>query len=184
MDEYRYEPLPHSQPGSCSRQWTRLATLAPGLRRDNIQCTLAVTDIQSAPSSYEALSYVWGKAVSPSPIFCDGKKIAVTSNLQEALQSLRSPIHPRRLWIDAICIDQKNDEERSQQVQIMRLIYKHANRVVVWLGPKSDGIEHAFELARRLSELRREASLLPPDQHFASDQESVTRMLAARGRFG
>jgi hypothetical protein len=37
-------------------------------------------------------------------------------------------------WIDAICINQKDSDERGQQVQFMAKIYNQAHRVIVWLG--------------------------------------------------
>jgi hypothetical protein len=41
-----------------------------------------------------------------------------------------------RLWIDAICINQADLDERKQQVQLMRDVYSGASRVVVWLREK------------------------------------------------
>jgi hypothetical protein len=51
-----------------------------------------------------------------------------------ALQNLWLEEDPRTLWVDAVCIDQADDEERSEQVQMMSRIYKNASRVLVWLG--------------------------------------------------
>ena len=62
-----------------------------------------------------------------------------------SLLHLRDRSLERILWIDAICIDQKNDEERAQQIQLMAKIYSQASRVLVWLGEAADDIEGALE---------------------------------------
>ncbi|KAK0708678.1 heterokaryon incompatibility protein-domain-containing protein, partial [Lasiosphaeris hirsuta] len=55
-------------------------------------------------------------------------------------------------WIDTICIDQSNLEERSGQVAVMGDIFKLATRVVVWLGPEDDTSNTACELLAAVSE--------------------------------
>lgn len=42
---------------------------------------------------------------------------------------------PRRLWVDAVCINQDDAVEKSQQVKLMHDIYTKATDVLVWLGP-------------------------------------------------
>ncbi|OCL04187.1 hypothetical protein AOQ84DRAFT_276132, partial [Glonium stellatum] len=87
---------------------------------------------------YEALSYVWG-GDRTVPIYCNDREILATPNLVSALSSLRQkmPKYPRfcrTLWVDAICIDQDNLVERGHQVQLVKDIYWHARRVLIWLG--------------------------------------------------
>jgi hypothetical protein len=50
------------------------------------------------------------------------------------------------LWVDAICIDQSNIEERNHQVKLMDLIYKNAKIVFMWLGEEADGSDLAMEI--------------------------------------
>ncbi|KAM3075025.1 hypothetical protein ACMFMF_005708 [Clarireedia jacksonii] len=83
---------------------------------------------------YEALSYVWGDPDKTLPIYIDKHQFQVTENLYAALSHLRDYSFERILWIDAICIDQRNPKERQQQVQLMAKIYSNASRVIVWLG--------------------------------------------------
>jgi hypothetical protein len=128
-------------------------TLAAGKTTDPLCCSLAVINVENPPP-YEALSYVWGRSMAESPMWCNGNALAITSNLEAALRNLRLPAHARRLWVDAVCIDQESIEERNRQVQYMRLIYKHASRVIVWLGLKTVGVEQAFDLARGIAHLR------------------------------
>jgi hypothetical protein len=65
-----------------------------------------------------------------------------------AYKRLRDPSFPRIIWIDAICIDQKNDEEKGHQIQIMADIYGKANRVLVWLGESVERSDVALEAIR------------------------------------
>ncbi|KAF2029764.1 heterokaryon incompatibility, partial [Setomelanomma holmii] len=84
--------------------------------------------------SYDTVSYVWGSNDSASCIECDGMSLPITHNLGDALRKLRDPMSVRSLWVDAICINQKDEVERASQVQLMGLIYWTARQVHVWLG--------------------------------------------------
>ncbi|KAF2818578.1 TPR-like protein [Ophiobolus disseminans] len=99
------------------------------------------------PIHYNALSYVWGDPVNTQPIYVSGCQFDVTENLHAALCSLR-----RRsiewIWIDAICINQQNQQERGHQVRYMAKIYGKAYRVIVWLGKAADNSERVFEEMR------------------------------------
>ncbi|KAH8645982.1 HET domain-containing protein [Tricladium varicosporioides] len=155
MARYIYQPLPPIPPQGVGPPYTRLLSLTAGTHKEPLHCTLANIQTDNSPP-YEALSYVWGKKTAEivPPILCDGQPISITPNLDNALRYLRYEHQPRSLWVDAICIDQENTQERSRQVQDMRLVYKHASRVVVWLGPKAPGIELAFDLAAKLARVR------------------------------
>lgn len=83
---------------------------------------------------YEALSYVWGDPSDPQHIFFDGDvPFPVTRNLYAALRSLRLPHSGRRLWIDALCIDQGNYEEKNVQLGLMKRVYQQAEKVIAYL---------------------------------------------------
>ncbi|KAK3370333.1 heterokaryon incompatibility protein-domain-containing protein [Podospora didyma] len=110
--------------------------------------------------TYVALSYVWGEYGEPSPtILLEGHAFQVTPNLHTALKHFRHNNRPRLLWVDAICINQGDDEEKSEQVSRMQLIYRSAYTVLMWAGPKyqdSDsamgillGVESIFEATGR-----------------------------------
>jgi len=115
-----------------------LLLLHPGNKSDPIKCNLVVEDTKSE-SSYEAISYVWGDPNNRTSITCDGKSMSITVSLWTALQRFRLPDEPRRLWADAVCIDQQNLEERGQQVAMMGTIYQRAENVLIWLGPDEEG---------------------------------------------
>lgn len=82
---------------------------------------------------YEAISYRWGSN-KRSTITCSKGSIDINENLDRALKALRYQEKTRRLWIDQICINQNDTDERSHQVKHMRQIYSLAERTVVWLG--------------------------------------------------
>jgi hypothetical protein len=92
--------------------------------------------------SYGALSYTWGSTHDKVPIKCGYEEnpkswIYVTRNCVEAIRRVRLPNRPRNLWIDAICIDQGNAQERSIQVQNMHQIFGDAVVVVILLSHES-----------------------------------------------
>ncbi|KAH7405636.1 heterokaryon incompatibility protein-domain-containing protein [Phaeosphaeria sp. MPI-PUGE-AT-0046c] len=85
---------------------------------------------------YEALSYAWGSTVYSKSIICNDVHVGITENLYHALKVLRPISNGRRyIWIDALCINQWDPVERSQQVQNMLVIYQNARKVIAWLGP-------------------------------------------------
>ncbi|KAJ3564552.1 hypothetical protein NPX13_g7799 [Xylaria arbuscula] len=154
MATYRYEPLPPVPEVGKATSFTRLMCLAPGTGDQALECTLITIDIANSPLEYEALSYVWGAKEPQVPIKCDGFNIPMTLNLQHALLALRLPTIPRPLWVDAICINQEDMNERARQVAYMRLVYQYADRVVVWLGQESAVIQRGLTRARELCEYR------------------------------
>jgi hypothetical protein len=83
---------------------------------------------------YEALSYAWGTAISQSRVLVDGIDLRVTESLDQGLRRIRCKDRSRMLWIDALCINQRDITERSHQVQHMAKIYRTAKQVLIWLG--------------------------------------------------
>jgi hypothetical protein len=122
-----YKPL------DSSRSEIRLVTLNPGNFADDIHCYLSIVSLNDE-GAYEALSYVWGDTGSTRQILIDGLPARVTDNLETALRYLRYISRPRVLWIDAICINQRDIPERNVQVMHMGCVYKLASRVIAWLG--------------------------------------------------
>jgi hypothetical protein len=112
----------------------RLALLLPSASfHDPIYCTFHVVSLAEQPQ-YKALSYVWGDKGDTVPIWLQDQEWPVTRNLAYALRQLRS-FGVKSLWIDAICINQQDRDERTKQVGIMKDIYANASEVLVWLGP-------------------------------------------------
>ncbi|KAH8684274.1 heterokaryon incompatibility protein-domain-containing protein [Tricladium varicosporioides] len=97
-----------------------------------ICCGLILGNLDEDPE-YKALSYEWGSPMDPKMIKLNGKSVSVTNNLWWALWHLRKNGRITRLWIDALCINQKDDYERGHQVSMMGSIYQNAE-VICWLG--------------------------------------------------
>jgi hypothetical protein len=111
----------------------RLLQLFPGEPRDDISCELEVVSLDSKPD-FEAVSYVWGNRPAVRHIRLNCKELPVTPNIEAVLRRLRNRKQRRSLWLDSICIDQKNVEERNLQVALMRDIFLGCQRVLVMLG--------------------------------------------------
>jgi hypothetical protein len=116
----------------------RLLYLYPGSANEALVAHLDTTTVENAPS-YEAMSYVWGDVDSRAQIMVRNAPVDIPANLRLALQRVRHASKRRILWADAVCINQSDVMERSQQVSIMSTIFKLAKRVLVWLGEDADG---------------------------------------------
>ena len=155
----------------------RLAHLAPSPNlEEQPSCSLHVVSLDENPF-YEALSYVWGDPSITAPIqlrasprrspdgadhipalsalsFTEAHSTQwpVTTNLEAALRYLRHESEVRILWIDAICIDQSNVEEKNHQVPLMKSIYSNAEAVQVWLGPPTPGSADAIAILKHIGQ--------------------------------
>lgn len=132
----------------------RLISLHGGSSDDTLCCTLEYTIL--GDSKYEALSYCWGDFDEINEISIsnhqnpDSKAVRIKSNLADCLRHLR-PTHStgsRLIWVDALCIDQNNLQERADQVTIMPRIYSQAQSVLVWLGRPAGSVETNIDFAR------------------------------------
>lgn len=107
----------------------------------------AVSMITGEPVWYTALSYVWGAPIFDQRIVIGDDHIAITSSLAAALISLRSITSSIFLWVDQICINQPDIQEKVQQIPLMGLIYTHATNTIIWLGEDNgQEPELAFEI--------------------------------------
>jgi Heterokaryon incompatibility protein (HET) len=90
----------------------RLLRLLPGTRRDQLCCQLFKRRL-CPPLHYKALSYAWGDQSDTRNVYCDNRVIKVTSNLFSSLWQLGEKEIYEYLWVDAICMNQLNLEERQ-----------------------------------------------------------------------
>ncbi|KAI8954978.1 heterokaryon incompatibility protein-domain-containing protein [Xylaria longipes] len=123
----------------------RLLILEPGRGNASLECRLVRCRV-SNDTWYEALSYAWGNTPSRHMMRCNGEMMSITENLESALRHIRHPFARRVLWVDAICIDQEDDEERGHQVRLMSQIFSQAERVIVWLGEQTSDVKGAFSV--------------------------------------
>ncbi|KAB5513112.1 heterokaryon incompatibility protein-domain-containing protein [Coniochaeta sp. 2T2.1] len=127
-DTLDYSPLPAGKS-------IRLLTLHPGQDGEPLQMCLSHHVLSDGGrDSFSALSYAWGDATDLQPVSCDGKTIGISKNLSACLKHIRLADAARILWIDVICINQEDLEERASQVGIMGEIYSKAEKVLIWLG--------------------------------------------------
>jgi hypothetical protein len=141
---YEAVPLPLGK-----NVFIRVITIRPSIHdeSDGISCDFHLLDLDTkllrdstasinerGPVQYTALSYTWGAPPATEMINLNGEPFPVRKNLWDFLHQARSNDLEEYLWIDALCIDQTVDEERSHQVSIMGRIYSSASRVIVWLG--------------------------------------------------
>jgi hypothetical protein len=126
----------------------RLLSLLPS--EDDICCIIEKADPNSAAAQYEALSYCWGSnKQSKHTIWINSHPFEVSRNLYAALTQLRKPTSTRKLWIDAICINQVGDDgkaEKNTQIPLMGRIFHQAARVIVWLGAAEDGSDEILNI--------------------------------------
>jgi hypothetical protein len=147
-----YEPI-DSENGEI-----RLIELLPAQYDDVIQLNFYVNILNDDPV-YDALSYAWGTTDSSRRAIVNGCPVPVRESLDLGLRRLRFLDQPRMLWIDALSINQDDNQERSHQVQHMARIYKSARKVVIWLGewpessmcPNSDGCQAAWTQVLNIS---------------------------------
>lgn len=141
--DYTYKPL---SAGNC----TRLLKLLPGSGDSPLEARMCIFNI-SGGTTYEALSYVWGKSTLTKRLMVDGRLLHISDNLYSILVQLRQVERTRTLWIDAVCINQQDTAERGAQVSMMGQIYRQADTVICWLGDASIYTTLAVHFLRNLA---------------------------------
>lgn len=147
-----------------TRHQIRLLHLAPSSdRRRTIVCHFSIVSLSpgSQQVNYDALSYAWGDPIFSRSVRLQGAHFAITANLKVILRALRHPHQERILWIDAVCIDQHNIQERSHQVTRMNDIYSQAASVIIWLGEPLSDVTLAFDFLQEFG------------RHYDEPQSSV-----------
>ena len=160
-------------------RFIRVLKILPRANEWRLRCSLKVIDLNKTPI-YDCLSYTWSDPIYhelsagyPSDVRrmtgnldheleCDGKMIPITENLEDALLQLRDsgfisePVEGSQeneqgfIWIDAVCINQKSEAEKSVQIAMMDEIYSGARRVIAWLGRCDEHTHPALEIIQRL----------------------------------
>lgn len=115
-------------------------------------CKLIHVPITDSPK-YNALSYVWGPQHDRKTIAINNKAFSVSVNLYDALCALFNCTEPHVVWIDAICINQKDDAEKVTQIPLMREIYSRAACVIAWVGREKDYSDTLFTSMDYISDL-------------------------------
>ncbi|KAH6888500.1 heterokaryon incompatibility protein-domain-containing protein [Thelonectria olida] len=181
----------------------RLLKILPGSER--VACEIRTFKVRDNPD-YIALSYTWGPPTQPfdqnaddvpsrpnPEIDCNGShRISVRENLHAFLLRTRSTGSGNFFWIDAICINQGDKQERSAQVKLMSTIYHSAASVHAWLGEEDDHTPRSFALIRALVRIcvdtgrhERVESLkhITPNMFEAAGLENSSEVYADRGHW-
>ncbi|KAH6664217.1 heterokaryon incompatibility protein-domain-containing protein [Halenospora varia] len=132
---YRYSSLQQEE--------IRLLELQPGSYTGPLAGRFVNASLSNVAGQYEAVSYVWGSGSTwlldgrpaPSPmISIDGLYLPLFPNLEKVLRSFRSETKTRTLWVDALCINQGDNDEKMHQIPLMTDIYARSKAVLAWLG--------------------------------------------------
>lgn len=116
-------------------QEIRLLRVGAGYDDEPVNCRLQHVKLDSIPRcAYETISYVWGNRRVRSTIYIEGRPLDVPASSARVLKAMRQGKRDRLLWIDAVCINQDDIQERNAQVAIMADIYANTSRTLVWLG--------------------------------------------------
>lgn len=118
----------------------RILEVQPGSPGSAVHCKFHVVTLDKLESPYETLSYTWGdeNEATRVTIWLNEAPVAVARNLFDALQRLRMTHEPRYLWVDALCINQADDVEKTWQVSMMYRIYSQCQQCAIWLGVLGD----------------------------------------------
>jgi hypothetical protein len=145
----------------------RLLNLERGRGDDVLRAKLLVGDLEDAPW-YNAISYTWGDPQEPRhTIVIDGRNFEIRHNLWVFLRKLRElPEHylRRPIWVDSLCINQKDSGEKGRQLWLISRIFQQAFRVLAWVGEHSHDSELLFRPDPRRADYR---ALLSDREHRA-----------------
>jgi len=163
----------------------RLLKLRGDKTSKHVECELKHYRLSSLHKyPYTAISYHWGDPKDTAPIIVDGVEVQVTRNLKDALCQLQADGY-YRIWADAICIDQNDDEEKSEQILYMTTIYSLASEVVVWIGAETKRSKAVMEHMKSVDRSNKVVEDLVGSRikDIAKDQGSKNRGSTAGSRY-
>jgi hypothetical protein len=144
LSAFAHAPLPDS------KTHIRLLEIPQGKYKRPIIFKLTTWRLDVAPPYY-AVSYTWGDPTQTIDITVDNQRMEVRQNCEYVLHqafALRTN-ELQYYWIDAICIDQDNLQERGHQVSLMGQLYKRASHVLACVGPHSDDSQFLFRMCKK-----------------------------------
>ncbi|KAM7206575.1 Heterokaryon incompatibility protein (HET) domain containing protein [Naviculisporaceae sp. PSN 640] len=144
----------------------RILELLPAAAPDDpIVTQISKADLHDFPS-FSALSYCWGDTRSRDPveIAIGSDTLSITASLAMALRAIRRPDISVRLWIDQICINQHDDEEKSRQIPLMNKIYSLSTETIGWLGESTKDSDLAMDYLHSIGPRAYALGLSSPDE--------------------
>ncbi|KAI1774791.1 heterokaryon incompatibility protein-domain-containing protein [Hypoxylon cercidicola] len=126
LEVYEYKPL--------EKGTIRLLQLEPGAYGDPLWGRLVHIDLVKAQQQYMTVSYEECRPNVCHRIRIGNACLQVWDNLDSALRAVRSEDRAVTLWVDALCINQADIAEKTDQVRLMPEIFSGATDVHSWLG--------------------------------------------------
>ncbi|KAH7309720.1 heterokaryon incompatibility protein-domain-containing protein [Stachybotrys elegans] len=130
-EKYLYQPLREHDA-------IRVLDLDPDDEYNAPLCGHLTNTRLSEINQYTALSYVWGDPTPTETLVVNGDEVRLGENLAIALRDMRHTSSVLRVWVDAVCINQSDNDEKSHQVAMMGDIYAKAVRTIIYLGPSTE----------------------------------------------
>ena len=137
--DFRHDPLP-------AGQFIRLLHVNIDSAKQPI-INFQTIPLNAGIPRYTAISYAWEDSSPFQRASCkDGRHIWLSKTLSSLITCLAKRHDYFVVWIDALCINQDDVEERGHQVNLMAQVYSLAEQVVIWLGEGCAETDTAFEL--------------------------------------
>lgn len=145
---------------------------------------------QAAAYQYSTLSYTWGDPNDRRSVLMENhgnatqpRLLKIRANLASALRVFREhlqepwyyadvELQSRMFWIDAVCINEADKHERSQQIMLMRMIYQRANQLLIWLGEEYENSNEAMSIVSIIAKRK-----IPDPHRFRTFLEAYTSSL-------
>jgi hypothetical protein len=111
--------------------------LSPTDSEDGYSWKLQTVSLNAPNLEFDALSYTWGSQKEMHPIMCNEQVLHVHHNLHSALPFLaerKKGMSSGMIWVDAVCINQADEDEKLVQIKLMNTLYRRSKQVYVWLG--------------------------------------------------
>lgn len=145
---------PYQSHAITRRKEIRLLQILPDLPEAIIKCNFKSVVLRDQPwmPHYTAISYTWGSAIRDESILLYGCLHNITSSAHQVLTRVRRQDKPVLVWIDSICINQDDTEEKSKQIQLMGQIYSMASETVGWIGKADEDSVLAITAMKSIGE--------------------------------
>ncbi|KAK7999672.1 hypothetical protein PG990_012272 [Apiospora arundinis] len=176
---YTYHPLP----ANAQTRIIELFPSPPGSEAETpLRCRLRDFNVYGDMDceDYEAVSYAWGEPRFTEQLIVDDDYFLMTTvNFRDALRRFQLPDRPRLLWIDAVCINQQDEEDKGRQIPFMSQVYSGACGVLVWLGnypEQAESLRQVERLGRQMQMLNGQGR---NEQRLLSGSEADVSVLAA-----
>ena len=128
-----------------------IRVLSQGVDTPKIYVEFEIVSLDAIPHAYHAISYCWG---DPAPVdkvwLTNGQFLHLTASAAYIMRQIVRSRTTDYFWIDALCINQNDDREKSHQIRLMRDIYGSAEEVLIFIGDSTDDDPEVIEFLKTL----------------------------------